>query len=344
MSVITKTSDALHTLTEHAVKSGADSRYVLDNIEQILGKYLRSSLPQSIKIKWPDAFKAAPDNVFLEQLTKYCKTRQGCSVSHVLDNVEGWGQARGSKNWPERAKMWYIGRTKETLGLTWLSVYGKFALTTVTPQTDLYNTIPVYLSSLDLSQEVEYEGRNERPLSDAIKASNLCQEISLPSSEDTSSYFVRTKERQGERSPYYINTNSLTESTIMTTKAITIPSAFTAAVEQNKEALQLAAKLSVGKTANAFLVDALTSKLPWYAKLFGQKQALKDNPLTKVATAQLANLLAQHFAQGNTKVTYVAEAMLQEAMVDLITNADVVNDLITKLGSFAGDLTGDTVK
>lgn len=343
MSVITKTSDALEILSQHAVKSGADSRYVLDNIEQILGKYLRSSLPQSIKIKWPDAFKSAPDNVFLDQLTKYCKARQGYSISHVLDNVEGWGQARGSKNWPERAKMWYIGRTKETLGLTWLSVYGKFALTIVTPQTDLYNTIPVYLSSLDLSQEVEY---NEWPLADAIKASNLCQEISLPSSEDTSSYFVRTKDRQGEPSPYFINTNSfsLTESTIMTTKAITIPSAFTAAVEQNKEALQLAAKLSVGKTANAFLVDALTSKLPWYAKLFGQKQALKDNPLTKVATAQLANLLAQHFAKGNPKVTYVADAMLQEAMVDLITNADVVNDLITKLGSFAGDLTdGKTV-
>lgn len=342
MSVITKTSDALEILSQHAVKSGADSRYVLDNIEQILGKYLRNSLPQSIKIKWPDAFKAAPNNTFLEQLTKYCKTRQCYSIAHVLDNVEGWGQARGSKNWPERAKMWY---RRETLGLTWLSVYGKFALTIVTPQTDLYNTIPVHLSSLDLSQC--YSIAHERPLVDAIKASNLCQEISLPSNEATSSCFVRTKERtSGEPSPYFINTNSfsLTESTTMTTKAITIPSAFTAAVEQNKEALQLAAKLSVGKTANAFLVDALTSKLPWYAKLFGQKQALKDNPLTKVATAQLANLLAQHFAQGNPKVTYVADAMLQEAMVDLITNADVVNDLITKLGSFAGDLTGDTVK
>lgn len=344
MSVITKTSDALEVLSDHIIKSGADRHYVLANIEQILGKYLRSSLPQSIKIKWPDAFKAAPDSTFLEQLTKYCKARQSYSISHVLDNVEGWGQARGSKNWPERARMWYVGRTKETLGLAWLSVYGKFALVSVDRETDLYNTIPVYLSSLDLSQEVEY---NERPLVDAIKASNLCQEISLPSSEATSSCFVRTKERtSGEPSPYFINTNSfsLTESTIMTTKAITIPSAFTAAVEQNKEALQLAAKLSVGKTANAFLVDALTSKLPWYAKLFGQKQALKDNPLTKVATAQLANLLAQHFAQGNPKVTYVADAMLQEAMVDLITNADVVNDLITKLGSFAGDLTdGKTV-
>ena len=351
MSVITKTPDALEVLSDHIIKSGADRHYVLANIEQILGKYLRSSLPQSIKIKWPDAFKSAPDNVFLDQLTKYCKARQCYSIAHVLDNVEGWGQARGSKNWHERAKRWYVGRGREILGLAWLSVYGKFALVPVDRETDLYNTIPVHLSSLDLSQEVEYEGRNLRLLDPAVlKTRNLCQEVLLEGSglgTGSSPYIIeRTKDRQGEPSPYFINTNSfsLTESTTMTTKAITIPSAFTAAVEQNKEALQLAAKLSVGKTANAFLVDALTSKLPWYAKLFGQKQALKDNPLTKVATAQLANLLAQHFAQGNTKVTYVAEAMLQEAMVDLITNADVVNDLITKLGSFAGDLTGDSVK
>lgn len=124
-----------------------------------------------------------------------------------------------------------------------------------------------------------------------------------------------------------------------TTKTIAVPAAFSSVIEQNKDAVKLAAKLSVGKTANAFLLDAVTSKLPWYAKLFGKTDAVRSNPLTKVATAQLANLLAQHFAQGNEKVAYVADAMLQEAMVDLITNADVVNDLITKLGSFAGTLT-----
>lgn len=112
-------------------------------------------------------------------------------------------------------------------------------------------------------------------------------------------------------------------------------------MDQNKEAVQLAGKLSVGKAANAFLLDKAVSTFPWYARLFG-KAKLKENPLAKLATAQLANALAQHFAQGNKQVEYVADAMLQEAVVDLVTNSEQLNELIKQLGSFAGTAVSET--
>jgi hypothetical protein len=148
--------------------------------------------------------------------------------------------------------------------------------------------------------------------------------------------FTSQQAEENYLTEYNINTQETQE---MPNKTIAVPAAFSSLIEQNKDAMQLAAKLSVGKTANSLLLDAVTSKLPWYAKMFGKSDAVRANPLTKLATAQLANLLAQHFAQGNEKISYVADAMLQEAMVDLVTNADVVNDLIEKLGSFAGNLT-----
>ena len=245
-----------------------------------------------------------------------------------FDSVLGWGAARGNSSWPKRAQSWYTDKSKS---LVLYTVEHTAVLDIPVEGMDTLRTIPVWLSSLDFSTVPEYPPQHI--LEEACKQSNLCQEITIAGyglGTGTSAFIVHTNPT------FQIKNESKTMN-----KAIQIPTAFNAAIEQNKEALQLAAKLSVGKTANAFLVDALTAKLPWYAKMFGQKQALKDNPLTKVATAQLANLLAQHFAQGNTKVTYVADAMLQEAMVDLITNADIVNDLITKLGSFAGDLTGE---
>jgi hypothetical protein len=52
-----------------------------------------------------------------------------------------------------------------------------------------------------------------------------------------------------------------------------------AVLDQNKIAAKLAAKLSAGKTANHFFLSKLAGKLPWYAKFFGKKNELQDNPV-----------------------------------------------------------------
>lgn len=320
MTVLAITGEARAILAKYCAKKGIDGHRTLQEYEEMIGQYLRNSLPQSIKIDWPRTVRDAPRDTFLRKLTSEIKVQ---GESRFFDSVLGWGASRGQSSWTKRTQSWYKEKDK-SLVLRPSSHHGITYMILDTPYEDMdgLTTIPVWLSNLDWGSFSANSPDSE--LFEAVWAGNLSQETPAPFVANTNSTFQ-------------INTESKTMN-----KSIQIPTAFNAAIEQNKEALQLAAKLSVGKAANAFLVDALTAKLPWYAKMFGQKQAIKDNPLTKVATAQLANLLAQHFAQGNIKVTYVADAMLQEAMVDLITNADIVNDLITKLGSFAGDLTGET--
>lgn len=343
MTTLVITKEASSVLGQYLLSKKLEDTFSTHDIESILGGYLKNSLPNSIQIDWPLSMRIRTKDTFLKALANSLK-KEG--ERRFFDSVLGWGAARGSSSWPKRAQSWYTDKKKSLI--LYKDWDHKMVLDIYQEGIDVLTTIPVWLSSLDFTKEITYDD-----LTELCKKSNLCQEILLEGSglaTGSSPYIVeRTKSRSGEPSPYFLNTESFSlkiesNTNMTTTKAITIPSALTSAVEQNKEALQLAAKLSVGKTANSFLVDALTAKLPWYAKLFGQKQALKDNPLTKVATAQLANLLAQHFAKDNAKVTYVADAMLQEAMVDLITNADVVNDLITKLGSFAGELTVDASK
>jgi len=111
---------------------------------------------------------------------------------------------------------------------------------------------------------------------------------------------------------------------------------FAKMLDANKDATKLAAKLSVGKAANQVITSKLTKSLPWYAKLFGGKKDLASNPLTKIATAQVVNAAVMHFAPGNAKLEYVANAMLQEAMVDVATNSEVLKGLISELEGLAG--------
>lgn len=102
-------------------------------------------------------------------------------------------------------------------------------------------------------------------------------------------------------------------------------------VNKNKTAVAIAAKLATGKTANSFFMNKLVNKLPWYAKLFGKKKEVETNPLAKLITAQTAMALATHFASDNRKLNYIAESMVEEAMVDIAVNSTVLDNLIQEL-------------
>lgn len=104
-------------------------------------------------------------------------------------------------------------------------------------------------------------------------------------------------------------------------------------LQTNKEAFEIGTKLTAGKTANSFFLNKLFGHFPWYAKLFGNKKTLVNNPLAKLATANLAKVLAENFAAGNDKLEYVADAMVQDAMVDLTRDSAIVDKLIQELES-----------
>lgn len=111
--------------------------------------------------------------------------------------------------------------------------------------------------------------------------------------------------------------------------------------DQNIEAAKLAAKLTVGKTANGILADAVLARLPWYSRLFAGS-ALKDTSIAKLATANLAVVLSQHFGKGNENLQYVTDAMLQDAMVEVIRDGDAVKSILAQLSSLAGSLQNET--
>lgn len=106
----------------------------------------------------------------------------------------------------------------------------------------------------------------------------------------------------------------------------------------NVDAAKLAGQLTVGKAANKLLADAVVAKLPWYSRMFSGS-ALRDSSVAKLATANLAVLLANHFASDNKELEYVTEAMLQDAMVELLRDSDQVQSILNQLAGLAGGLT-----
>jgi hypothetical protein len=102
-------------------------------------------------------------------------------------------------------------------------------------------------------------------------------------------------------------------------------------MDKNKDAVAIAAKLSTGKTANSFFLNKLVGKFPWYAKVFSKKKDLATNPVAKMVAAQTAMALVTHFASDNKKLNYVAEGMVQEALVDVTVNSKVLESMIKEL-------------
>lgn len=108
-------------------------------------------------------------------------------------------------------------------------------------------------------------------------------------------------------------------------------SIFNRQIDANKSAAKLSAKLSVGRTANQVLTSRLASMFPWYAKLFGKHKEMANNPFLRLGTSQAIYAAVQHFSPENEKLQFVAEAMLDEAMVDATYNSEQLKAIIAEL-------------
>lgn len=106
---------------------------------------------------------------------------------------------------------------------------------------------------------------------------------------------------------------------------------FDKAVNVNKDAAKQAAQLTTGKAANQLLIKRLMGTMPWYARLVSRKEGMADNPIAKLIAANIASVLGENFAGGNSKISYVTDAMVQDAMLDLSYNSDLVKDLLNQL-------------
>ena len=119
-----------------------------------------------------------------------------------------------------------------------------------------------------------------------------------------------------------IKTQGTKMNAIDKTKAIT-----TQAVEINKEAMKLAAKLEVGSIATKQIKDKI--KLP-----FGTNNKIKNHPLFDIALANVVGVALREVAPGNEKAQILSEAMIQSAAVEMVQSFnvnDMVNDLLKNI-------------
>lgn len=317
------------------------------NIEKELLEYLYVKLPAIIKLEMHE------------------RTR-GCIPQLAPGNMlyKNWGESsRGSAEWLQRVARWEASNTMLWLGIEPQDSGYKERITRICvemPRKGSWSRkgpgcmIPVFFSAISPDLLVYLKSLTNKGLL-----------IRLPTNEnnkvwpETPDHGVIARE-YGRIEDLHLEELASQANWVANNKSVTSGSYFTAPqnttkqetntmqklvndmVTANKEALNVAAKLSVGKTANSTLLAALTSKLPWYAKLFGGKKDLMENPLARVASAQLAVALSKHFAPRNEKLAYVADAMLQESMVELITNGEQLQSLITQLEALAGNVTGET--
>ena len=101
--------------------------------------------------------------------------------------------------------------------------------------------------------------------------------------------------------------------------------------QSNVDAATLTAKLAAGRAANTIVNEALANALPWYKKLLGGKSAL-STPLAKLAAAEAVLALA-HTSQAHKHLTYVGEAMVQDAMSQLLLESNQFKSVIKQLES-----------
>jgi len=130
---------------------------------------------------------------------------------------------------------------------------------------------------------------------------------------------------------YHLNKQGTTTARLSNKQESKMKNTLNKAVDVNKTALTIAAQLATGKTANSFFLSKILGKFPWYTRMFAKKHDITNDPIAKMVTAQTALVLATHFAPDNAKLNYVAEGMVQEALVDITVNSQMLDGLIKEL-------------
>jgi len=139
----------------------------------------------------------------------------------------------------------------------------------------------------------------------SIRTGNLCQEIEL------STKAKKSKTKEGKKMSTLTNAAERTQE--ITARAIEI----------NKEAAILAAKLEVGRTVTTQIKNQI--KVPWLMKSY------KNHPLFDIALANVVGTALRELMPENEKAQVVGEAMVQSAMVEMGRELDLnkfVDDIL----------------
>lgn len=263
-----------------------------------LSKFLATATPQQSKEFW---------KLYATKLAKSIQLDPtSADVKDALDIValDGWGDSRSGRDWEWRARNW--------------NRKGNYFYD---PYNDEVLECPVDRNKIDYDTDVPIFPNLAAPILKLFRGNSAMWE---------EEYKANRRNTSSQRANGTAKTQQQTGTNDMTNK---IKNTADKVLDTNKEATKIAAKLATGKTANTFFLKKIAAKLPWYAKIFGKKKEVVENPVAKLVTAELAKTLSVHFAPENDKLSYIADAMVQEAMVDITVNSEMLNNLINDLES-----------
>ncbi len=239
----------------------------------------------------------------------------------ALSNAQGYYSRRGQSPWVKRALTW--AKSKDCVFLVMeVDEFGKTSkveqvVNTVDKQ-DIVYQIEEFLSwyeSTGCKELTEYiilpywASHGELDLKELDK-------IPVPMAKAAQAAAVKAVIKQDKQQQQESNK---------------MKSLFDKVVNTNKDAAIMAAQLTAGKTANDFIQSKMYASLPWYARLFAKKKDAKNNGLAKLAVANAAVGLAQHFGKDDPRLRYISEAMLQDAMVAITRDSDMVEKFISEI-------------
>lgn len=216
---------------------------------------------------------------------------------------KGWGGERSGSNWHRRCQAWSMSALQHTQSGVWLAAGSTWKA----------GSIPIFLSkavNCVTKSATDTEGYNYKKL-----VENSLPTAAAMTGQATTSGRIQTKTTNKSNTP----------------KGSPMKNTLNKMLETNKEAAHIAAKLSAGKVSNNFVLGKLMSAMPWYTKLFSKKRDLVENPMAKLVTAQTAAAAIAQFAPTNKKLEYLADAMVQDAMLDVTYNSGLLEDLVKEL-------------
>ena len=293
--------------------------------------YLTFKLPKSLGL----AFKERTP-IVLDDLSTLLKLKNVADASFYLDRMyQGWGASRHGHSWVDRTISWtdstkylVLDPTESLWCLYSKKEYIKLisSLSGIVREDTAKSAIPIF------SNLIEKTAVSASYSEWVLKNKFIDVEKRQNTGHTVTNNAVYIAHYGSESSKLQINTKTQEKEM----------SLFDKLKDANVEAAKLAGTLTVGKAANDLLANALVAKLPWYSRLFSGT-ALRESSLTKLATANLTMVLAAHFGKGNEKLDFVANAMLQDAMVELVRDSDQLKGLLDQLANLAGSA-GDITK
>ena len=236
----------------------------------------------------------------------------------ALSESEGYYDGRGSSSWAKRASTW--ASSKDCVFL--VMKVDEFGFTSKVKQID--NIVD--------KQVIVHEIKNYLSWYEETGSRELIEYIILPYWPSQGGLDLKELDKvpvpmaKAAKAATLIKQNTQQQQESNKMKSL-----FDKVVNTNKDAAVMAAQLTAGKTANDFIQSKMYASLPWYARLFAKKKDAKNNGLAKLAVANAAVGLAQHFGKDDPRLRYISEAMLQDAMVSITRDSDMVEKFISEI-------------